>query len=410
MTNLLQKFCSDRGGSIGFIAALASPVMICAAVMGTEAGLWAYRHQTMQGATDSAAISGVVSGFSGSALTIQGQAITAATGFVQGVGGVNVQVNSPPLSGAYKSTSGAVEVIVQQPQQPMLASFISSSLVTIRARSVAIKKPGGACLLALNGSASGALTVQGTAQVVLNGCDAVSDSTSSSAMVVGGSSNLTLGSASAVGVIPPSSNISASGGIYSGSSALADPYANVTYPTPGNCSQTYTGGNVTLFPGVYCGGIALSGGANVTLNPGIYYIEGGDLKVAGNSTLSGAGVTLVFTSSNGASYAGAAISSNAIIDLTAPTTGPTAGIVLFGDRAMTPGTSFKLTGGGTQNWGGAIYLPKGALTYAGGATGGTGCTQIVADTVTFTGNSNMSMNCDGYGTTPMGSQIAALVE
>ena len=77
---------------------------------------------------------------------------------------------------------------------------------------------------------------------------------------------------------------------------------------------------------------------------------------------------------------------------------------------MTLGTSFKLTGGGTQNWGGAIYLPKGALTYAGGATGGTGCTQVVADTVTFTGNSNMSLNCDGYGITPIGTQIAALVE
>jgi hypothetical protein len=410
MKTLLHAFCSDRAGSIGFIAALASPVMVCAAVLGTEAGSWAYKHQTMQGVTDAAAISGVVSGLSGTALTIQAQAITAASGFVAGIGGVNIQVNSPPAAGAYTGISGAVEVILQQAQRPMLASALSSNFVSIRSRSVAIRKPGGACLLALNATASGAITLQGTSQVVLSGCDGFSNSASSSSMVAGGSANLTLGSASAVGGIGNTSNITAANGIYTGAASLPDPYAAEAYPTPGACSQSYSGGSITLYPGVYCGGIALSGGANVTLNPGIYFMEGGDLKVAGNSTLTGDGVTIVFTSSNGSSYAGAAISSNAVINLTAPQTAPTAGIVLFGDRAMTPGTAFKLTGGGTQNWGGALYLPKAALTYAGGATGGTGCTQIVADTVTFTGNSNMSLNCDGYGVTPIGNQIAALVE
>ena len=46
------------------------------------------------------------------------------------------------------------------------------------------------------------------------------------------------------------------------------------------------------------------------------------------------------------------------------------GIVLFGDRNMPAGTSFNLSGGGSQTFGGAIYLPKGALQFTkiGGAS------------------------------------------
>ncbi|MDP1590606.1 MAG: hypothetical protein Q8M07_22830 [Prosthecobacter sp.] len=409
MRALLHRWNKNEAGAIGIMAALTLPVLLGAAVMGTEVGFWAVQRQAMQGASHAAAISAVTSRLSGSARVSQARAITAARGFVSGHNGVSVEVNSPPVSGPFKSVPGAVEVIVRQPQRVMLAAIFSSDPVPVRARAVAIPRPGGACLLAINKTASGAITVQGSAQVTLKGCGAHANSASSSAMTAGGSSKLTVGSASAVGQIPVSSNITAENGVFSGVAALDDPYANRNYPTFNGCSQTYGGGNVTLFPGVYCGGISLTAGAQVTLNPGIYYLDSSELKMAGNSSLTGKDVTIVFTSSKGV-YAGASISSNAVIDLTAPATGPTAGIALFGDRAMTAGTSFKLTGGGTQTWGGALYLPKAALTYAGGATGGAGCTQIVADTVTFTGNSNLALECEGSGVTPMGSQTAIVVE
>jgi hypothetical protein len=46
-------------------------------------------------------------------------------------------------------------------------------------------------------------------------------------------------------------------------------------------------------------------------------------SVNGGASLTGNGVTLVFTSSSGHNYASARISGNATIDLTAPTSGPT---------------------------------------------------------------------------------------
>lgn len=410
LPHLSASFFKDEAAAVGLIAALTTPVLIGGAVMGTEVGLWAYKRQSMQSASHAAATSAITSRLNGSAMVSQAHAVTAARGFVAGQNGVTVQVNRPPLSGAYTGVAAAVEVIVQQPQRTILASYFTRDTVAVRARSVAIPKPGGACLLALNKTADGAVTVQGTSQVALNGCDGHANSTSTTAMNVGGSANLTLGSASAVGQISGSSNITAERGVFSNARAIEDPYLSQNYPAFGGCSESYGGGNAILFPGVYCGGISLVGGANVTLNPGVYYLDGGDLKVAGNATLSGTGVTIVFTSSTGSKYSSASIGSNAIIDLTAPTSGPTAGIVLFGDRNMPAATSFKLTGGGTQSWGGAIYLPKAALTYAGGSNGGGGCTQIIADTVAFTGSSNLSLQCEGSGVSRLGTQIAAVVE
>ncbi len=76
---------------------------------------------------------------------------------------------------------------------------------------------------------------------------------------------------------------------------------------------------------------------------------------------------------------------------------------------MATGTSFKFNGGASQALTGAIYVPKGAATFAGGTSSGNGCTQLVADTITFTGSSNFALNCNGL-TKPIGSQTATLVE
>jgi hypothetical protein len=122
-------------------------------------------------------------------------------------------------------------------------------------------------------------------------------------------------------------------------------------------------------------------------------------------------VTLVFTSSKGSNYATATINGGATVNLSAPTSGPLAGIVMFGDRSMPVGTTFKLDGGSTQEISGAVYLPKAATEYAGGAnTAIPTCTQLISDTITFTGSSNFAINCGSQGTKPIGSMTARLVE
>ena len=47
---------------------------------------------------------------------------------------------------------------------------------------------------------------------------------------------------------------------------------------------------------------------------------------------------------------------------------------------------------------------------ASSACSSTGCTQLIANTVSFTGTSNFAINCSGYGTKPFGFGLALLVE
>ena len=123
---------------------------------------------------------------------------------------------------------------------------------------------------------------------------------------------------------------------------------------------------------------------------------------------SGAVTTLVFTSHNRNDYATASINGNATLNLTAPQSGPTAGIVMFGDRNTPVGTSFKLSGDSSQYLSGAAYVPSAAIQYACGAATSTTCTQLIGNTVTFMGNSSVSVNCSSYKTKPFSAWIVRL--
>jgi hypothetical protein len=143
--------------------------------------------------------------------------------------------------------------------------------------------------------------------------------------------------------------------------------------------------------------------ASVTLNPGIYYLDGGSLSMTGQTSLSGTGVTLVFTSSSGSNYATASLTGGATLNLTAPTTGPLAGIAIFGDRNMPVGTTFKFAGGDTQTVSGVVYLPKAALQWAGNSSAQQKCTQIVTDTISMVGTSGLQVDCSGMTVKQIGS-------
>ena len=213
-----------------------------------------------------------------------------------------------------------------------------------------------------------------------------------------------------VGGVSDTSNIVTAQGIATHMPPVADPYASDVYPAPpASCqNQSPIHNTQTLSAGFFCG-LTLNASANVTLNPGVYYIGQGGLSVNGNATLTGSNVTLVFTSSGG-NYGTATINGGATVNLTAPTSGSTAGIVIFGDRNMPTDTSFKFNGGASQAIDGALYLAKGAVNFAGGADTSTGCTQLIADTITFVGDSNFAINCSGRGTKPIGSSAVTLVE
>lgn len=413
---MLREFSRDASGAYSVLAALTLPALIGMAGLGTEVGYWIHNHQTAQSASDSAAITAATAYYwqgNSANITSQARGVTASYGLRNGVGGVSVNINRPPLSGGYTSNPSAVEIIIQQPQSRFFSNFFTTASLSVNTRSVAVVNGAGqACVLALNPSASGAISVQGTADVNLQGCSLFANSSSNSAITANGNADLVALSVGAVGGISGQNKMTTTQGIISGQTAMNDPYAALTMPSYSGCDKNNykAQNNATISPGVYCGGIKVNAGANLTLNPGTYIIDGGGFDVNGNSSVTGAGVTLVFTSSSESKYASATINGGANVNLTAPTSGSLAGIVMFGDQNMTTGTAFKFNGGSSQTFEGAVYLPKADVTYTGGNDTANGCTQIIADTIKFSGNANVAVNCSNTGISAIGGATAKLVE
>ncbi|WP_271525914.1 pilus assembly protein TadG-related protein [Bradyrhizobium sp. CCBAU 53380] len=413
-SSLLQQFIRDQSGSYVILSALLMPVLVGTAGLGTEVGWWYYKHKNMQSAADSGAVSAATAASAGGDLTSEANAVTANYGYANAVNNVTITVNQPPKTGTYTSNLQAIEVVVSQPQQRLLSALFGSDPVVITARAVALPNSGTGCVLALNSSARPAVNVSGGNQLNLIKCNLYSNSGAGPSLNVAGSASVSANQVGVVGDISGASNITATNGVRTHMQAVADPYANVTPPAEPSCTSAKitvnaNGKTNSLSPGCYRGDITVNAGATLNLDPGIYYLDGANLSVAGNATITGTGVTLVFTGS-GSNWGTASIGSNAIINLTAPTTGSTKGIVMYGDRNMPAGTAFNLTGGSTQNFGGAIYLPKANLSFAGGNGTSTSCTKIIADTLTFSGTSNLQVDCSALGTAAIGAQTAQLIE
>jgi Flp pilus assembly protein TadG len=419
MNKLLARLAALKDDESGATAVFTGVLMVVAlgfVGLGVDVGVGYNAKRVAQNAADSAAYSAGVGKMSGAPnVADQARAIAAQYGLAHGTDGVAVAVNTPPLTGSKAGNGQAVEVVITRPGRRFFSGFFTSGATTIRARAVAVAGTAGdACVLALNPTVAASVLDTGTADVNLNGCSLFSNSSSSSALTMKGGA---LMSASAIGLVggydkSGNSTLIGTDGIRTGQSAMADPYANVKEPTPSGCNANNNpGGNVTYNPTTFCNGLTINAGVTVTLNPGVYFIDRGALTVNGGATLIGNNVTIVLTSSTGSDYATVQINGNADVDVSAPTTGDTAGVAFFQSRKAPSGTVNKFNGGSTQTIKGAIYFPKQTVSYRGGSNTGTpGCTQLLADQIEFTGNSNLAINCAGSGVKTVGSTQTTLVE
>ncbi|MDL2398409.1 TadE/TadG family type IV pilus assembly protein [Rhizobium mayense] len=409
-----MEFIHDSSGAYLIVFALSLPVLIGLIGLGTDYGLWTYKQQKMQSATDAAAVSGAAAYTSSGdgPVVSQVNAITASYGLINGQNDVVISTHRPPTQGSYAGNNSAIEVVAQQPMD-LLFSVLWQQAFVVTTRSVAMANAANGCVLALDQTASAAASAQGSTSVTLKNCSLISNSASATAVNVGGSALIQALSVGAVGGISGLGGIKADEGTATGIWPVTDPYADVQIPTYSGCTtngKQNIKGKTTLSPGVYCGDITVNAGAVLNLNPGIYILDRASLKVNGGATLIGHGVTIIFTSSTGSNYGTASINGGAILDLTPPVTGNTAGIVIYGDRNMPVGTAFSFNGGATQSLAGSIYLPKAAVSYSGGNTATSACIKIIADTITFTGNSNLSIDCSAYPTRAVGGAAGKLVE
>jgi hypothetical protein len=190
----------------------------------------------------------------------------------------------------------------------MFGAVFGQNTLTFGARGVGGDVPFAQnCLVALSPNASGAITVINGGSLsttyVIDGhtysCGVSVNSSSGSAVDVNNSGQLDAGTSS-IGIVGGwGGKKTPSPAPVTGIPSVVDPLAAlVTMPTGLTCATTNLPTitkDTTLLPGVYCGGITISGKTAI-LKPGTYYIAGGGFNVVSSGIVDGsAGVTIVMT-------------------------------------------------------------------------------------------------------------------
>jgi hypothetical protein len=182
------------------------------------------------------------------------------------------------------------------------------------------------------------------------------------------------------------------------------PGAGTTYSTGGS--------NITLSPGVYCGGITIGNINSATFNPGVYILDGGGMKLGYGGGVSGGvtgtGVSFFNTGTN-STYAAIQIINGANSTLSAPTSGSMAGLLFYQDPSLSPGISAATTsafaGGVNLILAGSMYFVNTAINFSNGTNSSTSSVGMVVYDVTFTGGAYFKH--DGTNITGLGATTSA---
>jgi Flp pilus assembly protein TadG len=408
----LKRFGRADEGQALVLTALALVVLLLMAGLGVDVGYLRYQKQQLQKAADAGALAGA------SAYAYNGDWNAAAVADVNANGftgtktnGLTITVNSPPKTAGdpFVGQVGYVEVIVKQNQPTFFMRVNNVYAVPVSARAVASAvAPGSGCIIAMDPNRdSGTFLVVGNV-TISSTCSIYVNSSSPTALVKTGSSGTV--AANYIGLVGDQQ--SGLTGVFSQESfgqdpvtdiaPLTDPLANVPAPHyDSNCTYrnfSTAGGRVS--PGTYCDGITITGSGAVTFASGNYILRGGGLNVSGASSLSGSDVMFYLTGDGTYPYSGITMSGSETVSLSAPTTGPQAGMLFFQDRSM-PITSPGSTFGGSRGTGytGAIYFPTTAITYKGNASSTSTPTIIVGYKLTFMGGDT---NIKNYTYLPSG--------
>ncbi|MGH7755143.1 MAG: TadG family pilus assembly protein [Vulcanimicrobiaceae bacterium] len=372
---------SERGQLLPLLAA-GVVVLLGMVALAVDVGFWRYQQRLEQAASDSGAVAGAIRLYyptttqSGSTAPVE---VTAAArtaagsdGFTDdgGVGNVSVTVNSPPQASATSYPSNtAVEVTVKRKQPVFFAGIFGNTNQFVSTRAVAAIKPNSSnCIYQLD--PHGALQMVPPGYIGAVNCGIAVNGQIPTGTISAKSLSYS-GPAPGASLIPPL--------IAQQSLTINDPCLTIsgcaylqrmTFPPASGAANA--SGMTTLNPGVYtncCANIT-------TLNPGVYYFYGGITS----GTITGNGVTVVNVDG------GVTFNGHNGMSITAPTTGPTAGIAFY----QPPSNANPYTGNGKPGYfQGLFYAPT--ATYSTNGNGDTFGYLVVGGT-NVTGNKPLTVD------------------
>ncbi|HET7708057.1 MAG TPA: Tad domain-containing protein [Sphingomicrobium sp.] len=404
MIQALKKLWRDRRGNALVIFGAALPLVVGSAGLATDTIQWALWKRQLQRSADSAALAGAY------ALSQEKNAVDAANR--------DIVVNShlpttptkniepPPTSGPYAGDPTAVRVTLSMQRKLGFSGLFLASTPTITATATAkLVDQDKYCVVALKKSGK-ALEIGGSSNVVM-GCGAISNSADplDSVDVDGTAHYFEADPVAAAGGMPTS--INGVTDLDPWASPLPDPFESkysTDVPTGMSCTNTNhpskSNADGSLKPGCYSSFNV--GNGTTVLSPGVYYLNNASINLVGNELIIGEGVTIILTGSNPGTIT---MSGNSALQLTAPTDA-TCGLfngtnsclykkmLLIQAANADPDNANTINGNNLTALDGALYFPKGSLTFSGDSAQSTKCAMVVGYTVAFNGNANIQNDMD----------------
>ena len=362
MGAVVKRFWKDNKGSVATsIGVLAVPLMLCCGVA-VDYVILGQARSSLQEAADAAALASAKELAIANAKdsVIEGVAHDYALSSLHSTFGSKQDIHSTSVKTSISRSRQDVTVEISHVWKPMIIQYIDSTALPIEVNSTAtLAGEQSICVLALEENNDQAIDMGGNdGHITANNCAVFSNSSGARGIAVFKQSTLT------------GSSIFTAGG-YDGSPAsfspspitdtpkIADPLLSRQPPSIGACDHNRIAikKSETLKPGVYCGGLDVSGKAVATLLPGDYIIKDGPLSIRGNASIIGEDVGFYLTGNNATFDFG--VSTQAV--LSARESGPLAGMLFFEDRNSPYNRNFTIRSKDAEKFEGTIYLPKGRL-------------------------------------------------
>ncbi|MBD9649932.1 hypothetical protein IB267_16370 [Ensifer sp. ENS09] len=351
-----------RSGNFGLLAALVAIPLIAALGVAIDFAAAVNRKAAMQSAADAAALAG--------AAASAGSEQEIAAGFL----GAHLSSNEKqdlkePASWDHQVTveRDTVAVAVNEDYETAIMHMFGFRTVPISVAAKAARGSGSsACILILDPSRADALKIINSNSVTSECGFQVNSSHSQRAFYAENQGKF------AAPLIAVTGQSKLSGRLISpppvdGSPVVPDPLAGMPEPVSPNAPCTSQSlktinsqGKSSLEPGVYCGGLTVNSTDELTLKPGIYAFRRGALTLNTSAKVVGKDVLFYFEDAQSPFFLNGA----AILQVSAPTSGTHAGILMFqGRQAKDSNVQFRINTSAGSFYNGAIYLPHAVIDW-----------------------------------------------
>ena len=378
-----------RRGSLIVLGALLMPLLFAVLGLALDFGLVYDRKRRQQNAANAGAIGGAHELWRGNTglVTSAANSDTKRNGFDDTDSDTTVTVTHP-----YACAAGldCVEVIIDDTAPTFFARIFGTDTITVQSRAVAGLLTGytGGCVFALDPADKAALMVPGTSNLLAE-CDIMVNSDSPKAVKNMGGACITTTDFGVSGGDDSVSNCPETVSPVEGMPPVIDPLFSMDPPMPpfsdyniitdliykgGPLEVVYdgttlgpVGGVQPLVPGVYNGGIKLSGDT-YDMAPGIYIMDGGGFELTSGTVITGIGVMIYNTNTTGKknNWMHVKIAGTVEATLKAPSTGYYKGVLFFNDRDFPdtePGA--MIVGTSASTFEGVLYFSSVHLKFAG---------------------------------------------